>query len=207
LRCGRPFCWWVAVAIDHVSRAVVGFAVFREPPRSTGVQGFLERAIDRAGGAPRYVITDRGRQFRCAAFRRWRQRRGVRIRFGAVGTPGSIAVVERFIRSLKSEGSRQVVVPLRQAAMRRELDVCIEWYNTHRPHQALRGCTPREVYAGLRFANTAPRFEPRGKWPRAAGCASPQAEIRGRCGTKVSLVVGHVEGRRHLPVVDLRKAA
>jgi transposase InsO family protein len=129
-----PFCWWVTVAVDHVSRAVVGFAVFPKPPTSVGVQGFLDRAIDRAGGAPRYVITDRGRQFRCGSFRRWRRRRGVRIRFGAVGTPGSIAVVERFIRSLKSEGARQVAVPLRQAAMRRELDVCIVWYNTHRPH-------------------------------------------------------------------------
>jgi transposase InsO family protein len=25
-----PFCWWVAVVIDHFSRAVVGFAVFRD---------------------------------------------------------------------------------------------------------------------------------------------------------------------------------
>jgi len=204
LRQSWPFCWWVAVAIDHVSRAVVGFAVFREPPRSEDVQGFLDRAIDRAGGAPRHVITDRGRQFRCASFRRWRQRRGVRIRFGAVGTPGSIAVVERFIRSMKRESVQPILVPLRLGAMRGELEAYAVWYNCHRPHQALDGRAPREVYRGLRPANGGPRFEPRGSWP--GSCASPQAGIRGDRGVRPVLVVGHVGGRRHLPMVELRAA-
>ena len=25
-----PFCWWVGVVVDHFSRAVVGFAIFRD---------------------------------------------------------------------------------------------------------------------------------------------------------------------------------
>jgi transposase InsO family protein len=202
-----PFCWWVAVAIDHVSRAVVGFAVFAKPPTSEGVQGFLDRAIDLAGGAPRYVITDRGRQFRCASFRRWHRRWGVRVRFGAVGTPGSIAVVERFIRSLKTECARRILIPLQVQSMRREIDAYAMWYNEHRPSQALGGRTPREVCANLRPANAEPRFEPRRAWPATGPCALPQTTIRGMRGTKLSLVVGYVDGRRHLPVVELRKAA
>ena len=30
-----PFCWWVGVVVDHFSRAVVGFALFRDRPASS----------------------------------------------------------------------------------------------------------------------------------------------------------------------------
>jgi hypothetical protein len=51
----------------------------------------------------------------------WCKRKGIRPRFGAVGKYGSIAVVERFIRTLKDECTRRIVVPLRRCDMRREL--------------------------------------------------------------------------------------
>jgi transposase InsO family protein len=65
-----PFCWWVAVVVDHFSRAVVGFAVFLGRPTSAEVRRSLGRAIRRAGQPPRHIITDKGRQFRCKSFRR-----------------------------------------------------------------------------------------------------------------------------------------
>ncbi len=68
---------------------------------------------------------------------------------------------------------------------------------------ALGGRTPREVYDAVRPANAKPRFEPRSRWPRQSPCAAPQARIKGRRGTKLTLVVGYLEGRRHLPVVEL----
>jgi transposase-like protein len=67
-----PFCWWVAVAVDHFSRAVVGFAVFFKRPTSSEVQRFLDRAIHRTGRPPKYVITDKGTQFWCKSFKRAR---------------------------------------------------------------------------------------------------------------------------------------
>jgi transposase-like protein len=39
-----PFCWWVAVIVDHFSRVFVGFAVFFGRPTSADVQQLLERA-------------------------------------------------------------------------------------------------------------------------------------------------------------------
>jgi transcriptional regulator with XRE-family HTH domain len=33
-----PFCWWIAVAVDHFSRRVLGFAVFDQPPTSAAVR-------------------------------------------------------------------------------------------------------------------------------------------------------------------------
>jgi hypothetical protein len=91
--------------------------------------------------------------------------------------------------------------------MRREVSLYATWYNGHRPSQALGGRTPLEVHSDIQPANTQPRFEPRGNWTNESLCASPQTMIRGRLGTTLSLVVGYVEGRRHLPVVELRKAA
>jgi hypothetical protein len=40
-----PFCWWVALAVDQVSRAIVGFHVFSQTPSSDQIQGFLDRVI------------------------------------------------------------------------------------------------------------------------------------------------------------------
>jgi transposase InsO family protein len=202
-----PFCWWIAVVIDHFSRAVVGFALFRDHPTSGDIQGVLERAVRHMGYGPRYIITDKGRQFWCDSFKHWCHRRAIRARFGAVGTHGSIAMIERFIRSMKTECTRPIRVPLQLQSVRREIDSYAMWYNLYRPSQALGGRTPWEVYADRRPANARPRFEPRKNWPTTASCASPQTAIRGKRGTKLSLVVGYVEGRRHLPVVELRKAA
>ncbi len=83
----------------------------------------------------------------------------------------------------------------------------VAWFNEYRPSQALGGRTLREVYEGLHPANAKPRFEPRARWPSRSGCASPPAEIRETCGARFTLVVGHLEGRKHLPTVELRRAA
>jgi len=202
-----PFCWWVAVAVDHFSRAVVGFSVFFNRPTSAEVQRFLNKAVREAGRPPKYVICDKGRQFWCQSFKQWCRRKSIRPRFGAVGKFGSIAVVERFMRSMKNECTRRILIPLQLDAMRRELALYVHWYNEHRPSMALGGCTPREVRDSLRPANAKPRFEPRPRWPKRSPCASPHTAVKGTRGTKLRLVVGYLEDRKHLPVVELRRAA
>jgi transposase InsO family protein len=54
--------------------------------------------------------------FTSEGFRGWCKRRGIWLRYGAVGKHGSIAIVERFIRSMKQECTRRLVVPLRRVA-------------------------------------------------------------------------------------------
>jgi transposase InsO family protein len=98
-----PFCWWVVVVVDLMSRGFVGFAVFRTLPSSDKMQAVLDRAIRTQGSAPRVIVTDKGSQFKCRSYRRWCRRRGVRPKFGFLGQPASIAIAERFIRSLKQE--------------------------------------------------------------------------------------------------------
>ena len=107
-----PLCWWVAVVIDHHSRRVMGFETFRNNPTAGSVSQFLECAMHTANATPKYIICDKGQQFWCSVFKGWCDRQGVTPRFGAVGQLGSIALIERFILTLKNECMRIILVPL-----------------------------------------------------------------------------------------------
>ena len=202
-----PFCWWIAVVVDHYSRRAIGVAAFERQPSSAAVRVFLDRAFRDVGAMPKYLITDHGKQFAAKAFARWCRRHGIRQRFGAIGKYGSLAVVERFIRTIKSECTRQILVPYRLPDIQRELTFFTSWYNAERPHGFLEARTPDEVYLRRRPACRAPRFEPRARWPRRSRCAGPQALVRGRPGVTVELTLSHRAGRKHLPVVALRRVA
>jgi transposase InsO family protein len=197
----------VAVVIDHFSRRIMGFAVFAQNTTSLAVRQLLGRASREEGKAPDHLITDQATQFTDRGFRRWCRRRGIRQRFGAVGKYGSISVVERLIRTMKGEALRRILVPLDRRTFRREITFFVEWYNGHRPHGTLQAATPDEGYLGLPPRSRAPRFEPKRRWPRGSPCAGPPAPVRGRRGQRLTLVVTHLLGRKHLPIVELKKAA
>jgi transposase InsO family protein len=55
----------------------------------------------------RHADSDKGKQFCCQGFKDWCQRKRLRPRFGAIGQHGSIAVVERFIQTVKIECTRK----------------------------------------------------------------------------------------------------
>ena len=203
-----PFCFWVAVAEDHFSRRVMGVATFEKEPTSLDVRAFLGRAIAKAKKKPRYIVCDRGSQFDCKAFRKWCKRKGIKKpRYGAVGQHGSIAVVERFILTLKTILGCLLLIPYRRDKFREELLAAVEWYNKFRPHSTLDGRTPDEVYYRKFPANRKPRHEPRTAWPRGSPCARPWALVRGKPGAELTLEVSFHRGRKHLPIINLKRAA
>ena len=106
------------------------------------MQSLLNRTIKRESAKPKYLICDKGKKFWCESFKDWCEQKGIRPRFGAVGQKGSIAVIERFIGSLKSECMDVILVPIHEEAFRSELALFSDWYNRHRPHSVLRGQTP-----------------------------------------------------------------
>ena len=196
-----PFAWTVAVILDHHSRAVVAHDVYRKQPTAEQVCELLERAVRRAGRGPRHMITDRGVQFQ-GEYLAWCRRRRVSPRFGAIGKKGSIAIVERFIRSMKDECFRRITVPFECAAFRRELDAYVDWYCEIRTHTALAGATPEDRLRGRGRGRDAPAIETRAGYPLGRG-KRRKRRLRG----KLVLVIRYAEGRSHLPVVALREAA
>jgi transposase InsO family protein len=186
-----PFCWWVGFILDHFSRRVVGFSVFAKEPTAQQVSEMLDRAVERVGRAPTYTVTDQGPQF-WGEYRAWCKRHGVKPRYGAVGQHGSLAVIERFFLTLKTEAMRVVMVPLSLAAMRAELVAFVQWYDAYRPHQSFAGRTPAEVYEGLE------RVDQRALRTSGSLLAS---------GEPLALKVSCLEGRKHLPILELKVAA
>jgi transposase InsO family protein len=187
--------WHIALVLDHFSRALLAFGVFKQEPTGKQICSLLARATCCAGRSPRYIVTDHGTQF-SSEYRDWCKKRGIRPRFGAIGKHGSIAVLERMIRSLKDECLRKVLVPFSASRMRAELEAYRVWYNTARPHSTLTGATPAERLAGRQQKRGC--FEPRALVPLAPGTKRVD---------KLELVVTHLRNRPHLPLIQLREAA
>ncbi len=183
-----PFCWWVLVVMDHFSRKAVGFALFRKQPTSAEVTQALDKAVEQVGKAPKHIISDKGSQFFCGNYKDWCAGNNVKPRFGAVGQHGSIAVTERFIKSLKYEYTGLISVPLNFDDMRQELALYFTWYNEYRPHKYLKARTPEEVY------NHSP---PKTCFKLIHGNDVPDMELQ----------VSFLEGRKQLPVIELKLTA
>ena len=146
------------------------------------LRSFLSRVIRRVGEHPRYLICDKEKQFYCTGFRAWCRSKGIRPRYGAVGKHGSISLIERLILTMKDECTRRIIVPFQQLRLHKELSVFFEWYAQHRPHSGLGGRTPHQVY-------------------------SRQKQRKRVLKGPVVPSVRFYQGRRHLPIVSLHRAA
>ena len=178
----------------------MGFEIFRQEPSAQQTTRMLDAAVATVGKAPKYIITDKGTQFR-TDYVDWCRAQRIQPRFGALGKKGAIAVIERFMLSLKNEALRRILVPMDLRAMRSEITAYANWYNSCRPHTALRGRTPVEVADALAPARDGPRFEP------LPAVKIEAHDLRAEQGTVLECVVDFQQGRRHLPVVTLREAA
>ena len=182
----------------------VAVEVFENWPSSSDITSWLDVIIASIEQRPKYIVSDQGVQFR-KAYRDWCATRGIKPRFGAIGQHGSIAVVERFILSLKNECTRRILVPLRIDDFREELFTYCRWYNAIRPHQSLYGRTPSEV-SGDVVAAVVPRFEPRLRLLESnQRCCKPDLNVVPV--DNLRLDVTPFEGRAHLTVVRLDWAA
>jgi len=186
----------------------MGITVFKTEPSGVAVRAFLGRTIAASGAKPKHLICDKGPQFwPCKDFKGWCDRKDIKPRFGKVGEHGSIAIVERFILTMKQVLAQLPLIPLRRELFRNELVTIIQWYNEHRPHDSLGGKTPDEVYHDRFPGNRKPRMEPRAGWPRGSPCAKPQVLVAGKPGQRFEMTVDFFRKRRHLPIVTLKRAA
>jgi putative transposase len=153
----------IASVFDVYSRMPLLTRTFDAEPTGDQIAALFRKAV-RLHGKPRHFISDKGSQFTSEVFKGTLARLGVRHRFGAVGKHGSIALIERFWLNLKMALSR---VPFIKPLLWEDLDQAIHYslihYALHRPHQALRGATPAEVYRHQRPAHRSAKHPPRGK--------------------------------------------
>jgi len=102
----------ICVVIDHFSRKVVCAAPL-EGRNAGWINNALENAIEKYG-APKHIISDQAGVFIGGVFAELLRRWSVKLRFGAVGKHGSIAVTKRVIKTLKYECACQAKMgPLR----------------------------------------------------------------------------------------------
>ena len=97
----RLFSFKLAVVLDAFSRAPLAARVFFQEPTGRDVAKLLGRAARRFG-SPRHSVSDQGVQFTSGPFRNALAGLGIKHRYGAIGRTGSIALIERFFRSLKT---------------------------------------------------------------------------------------------------------
>ena len=83
----------------------------------------------------------------------------------------------------------------------------IDWSHEYRPHETLAGKTTNEVHFLRPPTNRRPRIEPRRRWPRGSPCAKPHVGIDGDRGDAIIFELDCHEGRRHLPIIRVRRVA
>ena len=155
------FRFKLAVIFDAFSRFPIGARVFPQEPTAEAIVQFFRETVQRFG-LPRHLVTDQGSQFTAKCLRDALTNAGVRQRFGAIGKVGSIALIERFWRSLKHSLALKHVKPLVLRELEERVELDLLHYAFLRPHQSLDGATPAEVYLGPERAHLSAIPPPRG---------------------------------------------
>jgi transposase InsO family protein len=112
------FRFHLAVVFDVFARMPLAWKTFWVHPSSRTLARLLARASSSFGSAS-VLITDRGAPFTSKTFRTAAAKLGIDHRFGAVGESGSIAILERFWKTLKTELGLISVPPLLKQRTRR----------------------------------------------------------------------------------------
>jgi transposase InsO family protein len=181
----------VGAVFDVFSRMPLSARVFSKEPTSAEIARFVS-VTARRYGRPAHFVSDRARCFTAQMFRRSLRRLDVKQRFGAVGKKGSIALIERLWRTLKDALGLRLLGPLVVEDLRRKVELGLVHYAHFRPHQALGGATPAEIYFGRTPAHLSALPPPRGRPGQAV--TAPRLEIH------------FLDSERRLPVL-LPKAA
>jgi putative transposase len=139
------FKFKLAVVIDVFSRMPMLGQVFTTDPDGEQMAKLVEIAAAKHG-PPSHFVNDHGPQFTSTKFKAKLATLGVKQRFGAVGKSGSIAIIERFWRTVKDNFKLKLRPPLTVDELQSRLMIGLHYYAYYRPHQGLGGATPAEVY-------------------------------------------------------------
>ncbi len=182
----RLFTFKLAVVLDVFSRFPLAARVFPREPSGSEIADLFREAT-KCFGTPKHFVSDQGSQFTSSSFRNLIQQKSVFHRFGAIGKVGSIALIERLWRSAKALLGLRLLPPLTQHELERRVELALFYYAYFRPHQALDGATPAEVFFQLPPAHRDAIFPPRARLRDGP----PRALLR----------IGYLDPERFLPVL------
>ena len=121
--------FYVAALLDGYSRKLLALRVYRDAPTTANMLSLVRTAI-RAFGRPRFLVTDRGSQFR-SRFRQAMKRKGVSHVQGRPSSCTFNGKLERFVRTFRV-WQRVTLFAWRLPSIQRKLDTFRSWYNTER---------------------------------------------------------------------------
>jgi hypothetical protein len=99
---------YVLVGIDHYLRKLV-YCSPLEGSNAGWTIGALEQALE-INGVPKHIISYQESIFTSDAFAEFLKNYDIKLRLGAVGKHGSIAVTERVIKTLKYEWLKRIAI-------------------------------------------------------------------------------------------------
>ena len=152
----------LTVVLDAFSRLPLATALSYFEPTAGAMLALVDRAI-RVHGRPRHFVSDQGSQFTAEAFRAALRALGIRQRFGALYQHGSIALIERFFLTLKTDLRVDRRKPWGLDDLERRLVPALVRYSFCRPHSALAGRVPVEAFFGIRDQRPLRNLAPRGR--------------------------------------------
>ena len=136
----------IAAVLDGYSRKLLAMRLFARRPTARDMNLLIKEAIRREGQSARFLISDRGSQFRrrfskaCVSEDIWHI--SSKVRCWQIN-----AKIERFFRTMKLWARMARMVPT-QPRMQKRLEQYRAWYNQHRVHGAHHAHTPQEKMQG-----------------------------------------------------------
>jgi hypothetical protein len=143
----RLFTFRLAVVLDVFSRIPLAAQFFTNAPTAEQMATLVLSAASKHT-PPKHFVSDQGSQFTSQISRCTLASLGIKHRFGAIGQSGSIAMIERFWRTMKEMCLLKTRPPLAPDDLYSRLHAGLHYYGYHKPHQGINGATPAELYYG-----------------------------------------------------------
>jgi putative transposase len=154
---------YLVVILDWYSRHILAWRLSNTLENDFCLEA-LREALQK--GRTEIFNTDQGSQFTSQEFIALLENQGIRVSMDGSGSYTDNLFVERFWRTLKYEEVYLKAYPDAREA-RTEIGRYIQFYNTARPHQALRYQTPAQVYYAEPIAVVKERMLISGKHPNS----------------------------------------
>ena len=142
----RGTFYYLCTVLDGCSRFIVHHEL-RESMKEADVELILQRAVEKFPGVTPRVISDNGPQFIARDFKTFIREVGMSHVRTSPYYPQSNGKLERYHKTLKSEGIRPLT-PLSLADARKVIDDFVAYYNDTRLHSAIGYLTPRTRLEG-----------------------------------------------------------